>query len=230
MLTGRLQTGMGGRPGIGGRVFVYDPLLERRGARPAILAGCLIAVFCGVSPSAAQVTDLTANVAGSTVTLMWTGMAEDWIVEAGVVPGGVSVSQQTGRTIPGLMAVGVAAGTYYVRVRAVNNGSAGPPSNEVVVSVGGCVPTSRRIDLRSRVSGTQVSLDWGFSGIWPVAWFLEAGSMSGAADIATIVLPRVQNEFVAIAPAGTYYLRLRRSEGCDPPSNEVRVESGFPTA
>jgi hypothetical protein len=195
-----------------------------------VVVGIVVAILSTAQPSTAQVGDLQATVSGHVVTLTWTGNAEGWLVEAGPAPGIVSVSQAIGRSMPGLVATGVPAGIYHVRVRALVGGVAGPSSNEVVVTVGGCEPTQRRIDLRSRVTGTQISLEWNWTGIRPPSWQLEAGSAPGAVDIAVLMLPREQSEFVAIAPAGTYYLRIRRTDGCDEPSNEVRLQPGLPSA
>jgi hypothetical protein len=112
---------------------------------------------------AADPTDLFATVSGSLVTFRWQGDGALWVIEAGSAPGlaDVGVTQFASTTrIRGFS--NVPPGTYYVRVRAVVDGAAGPPSNEVVVVVG-C--SWGELDLRSTVLGLQVQLVWSAIGV-----------------------------------------------------------------
>jgi hypothetical protein len=104
------------------------------GAPSAPVTITLTAVTLPPSPPS----DLQATVdADRTVMLTWqasTGLPLDYLVEAGSTPGSSKLA--TFRVAGSPMAVsGVAPGTYYVRVRARNEGGLGAPSNEVAISV-----------------------------------------------------------------------------------------------
>jgi hypothetical protein len=81
---------------------------------------------------------LTAN-AGGSVSFVWTtpsGNPSTYVIEAGSAPGLTNlVNSDLGSAATTLTATGVAAGTYYVRVRAKNSCGVGPASNEIVVSI-----------------------------------------------------------------------------------------------
>jgi hypothetical protein len=100
-------------------------------------------VVCGVgcTPSPQAVTNLTFQVSGSDVLLLWSAPSSGpaptgYVIEAGTAPGLSNLGRlPTGSNSPFALVQGVPAGTYYVRVRAANGASLGPPSNEVVVVV-----------------------------------------------------------------------------------------------
>jgi hypothetical protein len=76
---------------------------------------------------------------GGTVVLQWdeSPLAYTYVIEAGSAPGLANlVNSDLGSNLPGLRATGVAAGLYYVRVRAKNPCGVSAPSNEVLVPVG----------------------------------------------------------------------------------------------
>ena len=176
----------------------------------------------------AQPSNLTADVTGTTVTFAWVGDDPQWVLEAGSSPG---LSNLARLAIPtsttGYVVPDVPPGTYYVRVRGVRNGIAGLPSNEVVVIVAaGCGTNQGRVDLRSTVVGSQVSLDWNFSGTRPFAWRLEVGSAPGLSDLALLDVPGDRSQFSAAAAPGTYFVRLRRKSSCEAASNEVVAQPG----
>jgi len=83
---------------------------------------------------------LSAATDGSTVTLSWQagGPGGSFIVEAGSAPGGSdAASFDTQSSSTSYTAIGVVAGTYFVRLRATNAcGARSAPSNEIVVTVG----------------------------------------------------------------------------------------------
>jgi hypothetical protein len=108
---------------------------------------------CGVSPPSNErvvtvtgnvplpevPTGLTATVVGNAVSIAWTpptsgGTPSGYQLEAGYAPGAANAAVvQT--TSPGLVAPGVPAATYYVRVRALNAAGLGPATADVVVTV-----------------------------------------------------------------------------------------------
>ena len=156
--------------------------------------------------------NLTSAVNGTTVTLNWTspgGAVSGYVVEASVVPGGPLVaSLAVGGTT--LVVPNVPPGVYFVRVRALSGGAQGAPSNEVTVSVTGtgCPAPPLPPQLIVRATGFNVSLNWGASGgCAPSSYVLQAGSAPGLADIAQVNAGG-QLGLSAVAPAGTYYIRV----------------------
>ncbi|MCC6992239.1 MAG: fibronectin type III domain-containing protein, partial [Acidobacteria bacterium] len=83
-------------------------------------------------------TNLTANVAGSTLTLSWTapaGPVTGYVLEAGSAPGLANIGAATIGANTSFVIPGVPAGAYYVRARAITSAGSGAPSNDVVVVV-----------------------------------------------------------------------------------------------
>jgi hypothetical protein len=83
--------------------------------------------------------DVRAAVNGSQVTVEWRagrgpGLATGYRLEAGSAAGlaDIATFEQSGTAFG---AGGVPSGTYFVRVRALNAGGAGPPSPEIVITV-----------------------------------------------------------------------------------------------
>ena len=80
---------------------------------------------------------------GSTVTLSWTapggGTAISYVIEASSAPGGLPnlANFSTGNALTTLVVPNVPAGTYYVRLRAVDASGSGAASNEVQLIVAG---------------------------------------------------------------------------------------------
>jgi hypothetical protein len=129
------------------------------------------------------------------------------------------------------VATGVPAGNYYVRVRAVGFDGQGPPSNEVLVNVGGCAapPSAPQLSAPS-VAGNSVSLAWsaGAGGCSASNYVLLAGSSSGVANIGA-VNRGLALSFATTAPAGVYYVRvLAQNAHGSSLSNEVVVTVGSP--
>ena len=86
-------------------------------------------------------TSLTGVVNGLNVLLSWLGVAGamSYQLEAGSGPGRSDVFVGNVGNVTALPASGP-PGTYYVRVRAVSGGMLGPPSNEIVVTLGAVAP------------------------------------------------------------------------------------------
>jgi hypothetical protein len=179
-------------------------------------------------------TGLAANVSGSLVSLAWTPgggcSADSYIVQAGSAPGLTDLANfSIGGLSPSLSAAGVANGVYYVRVRAANGTLVSGPSNEVVVTVGGACPVPLAPDfLAANVRGTSVSLTWRspFPTCVPTSYVIQAGSSSGASDLANFSTGSTATSFSAAGVAfGIYYVRVRAAYGpvIGPPSNEVIV-------
>jgi hypothetical protein len=80
--------------------------------------------------------------AGRTITVNWTAPAgplnnapTGYLFEAGISPGTTIQSLPTGSTATTYSRTVGVAGTYYLRIRAVNACGTGAPSNEVTVVV-----------------------------------------------------------------------------------------------
>lgn len=166
------------------------------------------------APGAPQ--NLTANVSGSNVTLSWSapasgGSPTGYSVEAAIAPGGAAIATLSVSGIS-ITVPGVPNGTYYVRVRASNGSGTGPVSNEVTVSVGGaCTGAPLPPSLRVRSVGPQAVVTWGSSGgCAPTNYVLSAGSAPGLSDI-VVVNAGGELGLSAIAPPGTYYVRVAGS-------------------
>jgi hypothetical protein len=96
--------------------------------------GCLLLAIA--SPPAAP-PNFIAAVSGRRVTLEWTAVpgAGDYQLEAGSAPGLSNLAVVRGGSTRRFVAEGVPPGTYYVRVRAVNDVGPGAPSIEQTVVV-----------------------------------------------------------------------------------------------
>jgi subtilisin-like proprotein convertase family protein len=186
---------------------------------------------------------LTAAVAGSTVVLSWvapvSGSAPTtYVLEAGSASGVSNiVVYPTGNTATSYTAPGVAAGVYFVRVRAANHLGTSAPSNEVVFTVGGGArpspsgPPAPPIGLVASSNGSNVTIAWSLSptGGSPTFFVLEAGSAPGRSDLANFSTGSPAPSFAAGGvPAGVYYVRVRagNNAGISAASNDVVLAVG----
>ncbi len=194
-------------------------------------------------------TTLTNSVAGSTVMLNWSSPGDganaptSYLLEAGTAPGLANlVSSNQGNTTS-LTAHNVGKGTYYVRVRAVNECGTGDPSADTVVVVGGgaaCTAAPGAPSaLMATVSGSTVRLTWsaptstssGSQSLFPRAnepttFIVQAGSAPGLSNLANANLNSIAPSLTAVGVGpGTYYVRIlgRNSCGTGRASNEIVV-------
>lgn len=174
---------------------------------------------------------------GSTVTFVFaTSVAPPYGlgVDVGLGPGLTDVSFSSPPTNPGRLVVsGAPNGTYYARLRITKDGQTSAPSNEAVVTVGGCQSPPNPPALQAEATGQTVDLRWTLAyppGCFPNSLRLEAGSAPGVANLLSAELPdyNVTSRQFRSVPYGTYYLRLRAERGgvVGPPSNEVRLDIG----
>ena len=92
---------------------------------------------CTSAPGAPARLSLVTNSLG-TVVLSWgpaSGSPSSYLVEAGSSPGQSNLASADNGSATTLTLTGVAAGTYYVRVRARNGCGTSAPSNEIVLTV-----------------------------------------------------------------------------------------------
>jgi predicted phage tail protein len=177
---------------------------------------------------------LSHSVVGTTVFLTWSpaatgGVPTGYVVEASLSAGGAAMTAfpvaVTALTVPN-----VPAGTYFVRVRAVNGDGSGPPSNEVTVVVGApCAqPPGAPGPLVASVSGATVTLSWSPpTGGCPATQFvLRAGFAPG--QVVFNIPVGSNTSFSGTAAPGTYFVSVAavNAAGQGPPSNEERVTLG----
>jgi hypothetical protein len=181
--------------------------------------------------------NLAASVSGATVTLTWRGPqitdgVTSSLVEAGSTSGTSNLASINVEHNLSLVATNVPVGTYYVRVRSQNSAGTSEASNEVVVIVGGasCTPAAPS-GLTSSVSGSSVAFTWTAPGgtCTPTTYELDAGSSSGASNLAVVATGNTSTSFFASnVGAGTYYVRVRAANGANlsTASNEAVVTVG----
>jgi hypothetical protein len=159
-----------------------------------------------------------------------------YVVEAGVSAGAADLAQvaTNGPTLS-LVATGVAAGAYYVRVRAANGAGVGPASDEVLAVVGGGpgpnapAALGAPVNLTATAAGGNVTLRWHAASGSPASYVIEAGSSAGARDLANVSTGSTATEFqTSGVGAGVYYVRVRamNTNGVSAASNEVKLVVG----
>jgi uncharacterized repeat protein (TIGR03803 family) len=194
-------------------------------------------VSCNLAP--AVPTGLTTSSSGSNVTINWQRPAvgcapTSYVLQAGSSPGLSNLANfNTGSDSTTFSAGGVGAGTYYIRVIAVNAAGASGPSQDVPLVVGGgsCsglpgAPTS----FLASVSGSTVTFAWQAASGTPSTYVLLAGTSAGATNAGQFDLGNSLSYTATGVPNGTYYVRLqaRNSCGAGPASNEVVITVGGP--
>jgi hypothetical protein len=172
---------------------------------------------------------LAAAVAGSAVSLQWSGTGP-FRLEAGTAPGASNVfAGEIG--VATTLAAAVAPGAYFARVHARNGCGLSLASNEVLLSV--LVPEAPTA-LTASTIGATVTLRWTApAGPAPAGFVLEAGSAPGVANIASLPLAGTTTTLaVPGVPNGVYYVRVRAAsaEGIGAPSNELTLVVGPPGA
>jgi len=208
------------------------------GASVVAVAGSAVSnVNFGLSPRnepPAAPVSLRATATAFTVQISWAeggsgGATTSYVLEAGLAPGTTAVTLPVGST--SLTVPGVAPGTYYLRVRAVNAFGTSLPSNEVALVVGadGASQLSAPASFVAWTAGDRLTATWAAPtlGPTPTGYLLEVGSSGGLANIAT--LPTTLRSFVyGPVPPGFYFLRVRALLGASvgPASNEAVINVG----
>jgi Tol biopolymer transport system component len=177
--------------------------------------------------------NLAYTLNGSTLTLTWSapsggGAPTAYTIEAGSASGAADIANiSTGSTATTFSATVGGNGIFYIRVRAANASGTSGASNEIIVFVGAAVaPPGAPTGLTASASGSTVTLSWTApaSGGAPASYVVEAGSRSGAADLANFRTGTAATTFTANSVgAGTYFVRVRASNasGTGAPSNEA---------
>ena len=171
---------------------------------------------------------LVASVVGNIVTLRWTiptggPKPTNFVLEGGFAPGEVLASIPTGSPSP-LFAVAAPAGSFYLRLRAVNGTAQSAASNEILVHVNVPVAPAAPANLLALVAhDTTLTLAWRntFTGGAPTnVTLVVSGAVNGSASLGL-----VDTFTVAGVPPGTYTLSVvaTNASGASAPSNAVTV-------
>jgi hypothetical protein len=177
---------------------------------------------------------LRTTVSGTSVALSWTAPLSttvlQYLVEAGSGPGAADIARiATGSDAPSLTAHNVPHGTYYVRVRAMTAEGFTDASSDAAFIVGegaGCAGAPATPgELRAQVNGESVRLTWSPApgSCAPTHYIVEAGSQSGASNLAQITVAGAG--LIAQAPPGVYHVRVRAAHAAasSASSNEIVV-------
>jgi hypothetical protein len=193
------------------------------------------------SGGAPETPALTGSVSGTTVTLNWTlsvGVpATSYVIEAGTASGASNIFNSNVGPATGLTA-SVAAGTYYVRVRATNAAGTSAPSNEVTLVVGAAgVPPGQPTIASAVASGGTLNVAWapgaGSTATGHRLDFYSGGALvasvnAGAATSVAIPIPagtqgtfevRVTAANGAVAGPASLPMTFTIGAGCSPPAS-----------
>jgi len=214
-----------------GRYFARVRAVNANGAGPASDDVLVTIAGAGSPPTTAPV-NLVGWMSGPRLTLTWGAPPSaagiyGYVVQAGSATGLTDLAC-LGVNARALTFIPVAAGYYFVRVRAMNARGLGPASNEVLVNSGYVpAPAEAPSNLFIRVSGSTVTLAWSppYGGS-PAGYVIRAGSAPGLSDLAEANSgPGETARSFSGVPVGVYYVRVHSvgALGLGPPSSEVTV-------
>jgi len=170
-------------------------------------------------------TDLQAVTTGQSVALSWTASPDAgvYVLQAGSAPG-------TGNVFEGVIGAGTALqspvppGTYYLRLGTINGAANGGPSPSYTFSIAPLACTAAPAPPAGHAAttgGSTVHLSWE-SSPGATSYVLEAGTASGAADLANFDVGG-RTTLTAAVPSLTYFTRVRAVNACgtSAPSSEA---------
>lgn len=185
----------------------------------------VVAVVGPAAPSAP--TNLSANVAGSLLSLSWTppssgGSVSTYILQAGSGPGLTNLFNGALGAITSI-AGNVPPGGYYLRMLAQGPGGTSPPSNEVLASVACPIPSAPV--LSGSKAGTVINLSWTTPGGGAVTGYtLRVGTGSGASNLFDGAVGAT-NALSGPVPNGVHFIRVSATSACgeSAASNEIAI-------
>ena len=214
-----------------GQFFVRVRAINASGTGPASPDALLVNGAGGPLPGVP--TTARAWMHGSRLMMTWDdpgfgGVPTHYLVEAGTAAGLANIA-----TIPAARRAftytPVPAGSYFLRVRAVNATGASAPSNDVMLVVGGAVsPPRAPREVGATAAGSTVSLTWSAPGGTVSGYVIEAGSAPGLSNLAVLPIGPVTTISFPGIPPGTYYVRIRalNSQGPSVVSEEMVIVVG----
>jgi predicted phage tail protein len=206
-----------------GRYYIRVRALN--GATTSAPSNEAVATIANSTPGAPS--GLTATVrSGTTIDLSWnaaSGTVTGYRVEVGSASGASNIRTVNIGTTTTYSLTGLSAGTYYIRVRALNGATTSAPSNEAVATLGTVAPGAPSQLQASVRNGTIVDLSWRASSGTVTGYRIEVGSSSGASNVRTVNVGTSTTYSLTGLSAGTYYIRVRALNGAatSAPSNEV---------
>jgi subtilisin family serine protease len=179
-----------------------------------------------VPPAPGAPSNLNVNVTVNQARFTWTppstgGTPSLYNLVASGTPGGAAIAQLNFPAPANVLDVrGIPAGTYFVRLRALNAGGGGPFSNEVTVVV---APPGAPTLNPAVVSPGSVSLSWIPGSGTATSFLIRARLSPGGPVIAS--LPVGSTGVTVPAPRGTYFVSVHgvNAVGIGPPSNQITV-------
>jgi predicted phage tail protein len=177
-----------------------------------------------------------ASVANTAVALRWEAPASGplpsgYLLEAGSRPDSMDLLAQPLGNVTRFDAI-APRGIYYVRLRATNASGRSDPTASQRIDVGCSAAPGPPLGLRGAVTGNQVTLAWDRGAGIAERHQVEAGSGASLSNLAVVPVPSPATSLQALAPAGTYFIRVRAANDCGTglPSTEIFLTVGVTTA
>lgn len=216
---------------VGGTTYAFDGWSDGGSATRAIATPAVNSTYTAmfvaqnVSGVPAPPTGLGAVINGATVRLSWTRAAgaQRYQIEAGSASGLADLVNADLGDVAAFEGL-VPAGTYFVRVRSVNASGTSGPSNQVQVTVttaAACTTAPPTPTLfTGQTGGLLAALSWQPAAA-ATSYVLDVGLTPGGL-FTSGALGNVTS-FQTVAPAGTYYTRVRAVNTCgsSPASTEL---------
>lgn len=180
---------------------------------------------------------LLATVQGTAVSLQWTEnpfgpVITGYQVHAGSVSGVTNIGVIPVSAAARVLNVSAPAGTYFVRLVAVNTAGASGPSNEAVVTTGAgiCTVPAAPAGLQASATPGVISVRWSppAAGAIPTSYVLRAGSVSGASDRGTFGFPATVTAVGGGVPAGPYFIQVAAANACGTSAASLEVSTVVP--
>lgn len=215
----------------GGVTYAFTSWSDGGAASRAILtppvASTYSAAFTAVTVTGvpAAPSGLTSVVNGATVRLTWNRSVggQRYLLEAGTASGLADLVNADMGDVTSFQGL-VPPGTYFVRVRAANTVGSSSASNQVTVAVtsaASCLtPPPTPTGFTAQTGGLLAALSWN-AAAGAASYALEVGRVSGVVD-ASLPLGALTS-FQTVAPAGTYYTRVRALNACGASAPSVEV-------
>ena len=216
---------------VGGVGYAFTAWSDGGAASRAILtpavATTYTASFTAVSVTGVPTAPggLTSVVNGATVRLSWNRAvgAQGYRLEAGTASGLANLVNADMGDVTSFQGL-VPPGTYFVRVRAANASGVSAPSGQVTVVVtttASCVsPPPVPAGFTAQTGGLLAALSWS-AAPGATGYVLDVGRASGLVE-ATIGLGPATT-YQTLAPAGSYFTRLRAQNACGTSGPSVEV-------
>lgn len=216
---------------VGGVGYAFTAWSDGGAASRAILtpavATTYTASFTAVSATGVPAAPggLTAVINGATVRLSWNRAvgAQGYRLEAGTASGLANLVNADMGDVTSFQGI-VPPGTYFVRVRGVNAAGVSAPSGQVTVVVNttaSCVtPPPVPTGFTAQTGGLLAALSWS-AAPGATGYVLEVGRASGLVEGA-LGLGQVTT-YQTLAPAGSYFTRLRAQNACGTSGPSVEV-------